>query len=95
MTRLFLVLTALAVLLMIAPAAPVPRDAEPVLYFPTKVGAGCVCDRNGVEETAVVTKVERKGDGWLVTREAVEADGRRQPEGEDPRQPRGDARVRP
>lgn len=75
-----LIITTSAALVTVAPAAPIPEAAkQPPLYFPTKVGTKCVYDQNGTEETVVVTEVERKGDGWLVTRELQPKVGKRRP----------------
>jgi len=75
MLRLLLIVTATAAL---APAAPVPKAPKP-LYHPIRVGDTAVYAHNGTEEAVVVAKVERKGEGWLVTRETVEKDGTRRP----------------
>ena len=52
--------------------------AEPVLYFPTKVGAKWVYGDDGSTYTMVVTKVEPKRDAALVTVSLVFPDGRTQ-----------------
>lgn len=60
--------TAVALLALVAPAAPLPKDAaKPKLYFPTTVGAKWVYERDGTEVTHVVTKVESKDDSKLVS----------------------------
>lgn len=85
MPRLRLIIPATAGLLIIvasattfAPAAPIPEAAKP-LYHPIRVGDAAVYDRNGVEETVVVSETKQKEDGWLVSREMVEQNGSKQP----------------
>jgi hypothetical protein len=77
MLRILAVLTALGALRVLASSTPGPNVnvAEPVLYFPTKVGAKWVYDDDGWTYTMVVTKVERKGDAALVTVSSVFPDG--------------------
>jgi hypothetical protein len=69
----FVALLAPALCLILAPAAPVPReDQYPVLYFPTKVGTKWVYE-DGTDEkiigerTETITEVEVKADGAIVT----------------------------
>ena len=53
---------------------------EPPLAFPTQVGTKWVYERNGAEETIVITAVkEEKGGAKLVTLERVAADETRIP----------------
>ena len=59
-------LAPVALVVGIAPAAPVPPEArKPMLYYPTRVGDELVYDRGGVEVTHVVTSVAEK-DGVKV-----------------------------
>lgn len=67
MTRFFLILMALVAVPALAPAAPVPRDAEPILYHHTKVGAvNTYRQSNGRVFTDTVVAVEQKGRGKVV-----------------------------
>src|SRR5262245_54660422 len=78
--RLFTALVALALLLVVAPAAPVPshlKPKNPPLFFPTKVGAKWVYRTGDLEETFVVTVVAEAGGTKVVTVVEVAADGQR------------------
>jgi hypothetical protein len=56
--------------------APIPKNlVTPVAYYPTKVGTKLVYDRNGDEETYLVTKVEKVENGTMVTTEEVRTTG--------------------
>ena len=91
MGRLFAAFLAVVACLSPLTAAPVPK-AGPPLYFPTTVGAEWVYEGAGREdETAVVSRVGRDGDGSAVVSRAagggnglaytdvvVDADGLRQ-----------------
>jgi hypothetical protein len=64
----------------IATAAPVPMHLMkdgPVTYYPVAVGTTLVYDRDGTEETRVISKVEAVEGGRMVTTELVKADGGR------------------
>src|SRR4029453_776509 len=77
MTRLVISVPALALLLSLAAAAPVPKGAEKApLYFPTKVGAKWVYDDDGHKYTMVVTDVEARDGRMVVTTGLVGSDGR-------------------
>ncbi|QEL15481.1 TapB family protein [Limnoglobus roseus] len=67
MSRALVVLFAAAPLVI---AAPVPKKAEAMLYFPTAIGAKWVYERpDGQGEEAVeVSEVEKGDGGWVVTR---------------------------
>jgi hypothetical protein len=50
-------------------AAPLPREIQAPLYFPTTVGAKWVYLKdNGQEERIEVSEVEKTGEGWIVSR---------------------------
>jgi hypothetical protein len=69
MSRLFLVVPVVALVISLAPAAPVPKEAnkqEPVL-FPTRVGDRLVHHLDGTELVSVVTAVEKRKDETVVT----------------------------
>ena len=59
---------AFAILAGTVVAAPVPKRADPVLYFPTAVGARWVYDRGDREETVEVSAVEREDGEVVVSR---------------------------
>jgi hypothetical protein len=65
--RSLVVLPAVTLLLTVAAAAPVPKQAKPPLYFPTKVGSKWVYQAGDKEWAEVVTKVEETAEGTLVT----------------------------
>src|SRR4051812_37098401 len=72
MRPLAIAATAVAVVLGLATAAPVPRGADrPVLYFPTKVGTKWVYRGTSAamtwEVTQVVTAVNDEGGAKVVT----------------------------
>jgi hypothetical protein len=79
--RLFFALVAVAVVLSLAPAAPVPKGADmPVLYFPTKVGAKWVYDEEKEEKVYIVTAVEKRDGSNVVSVGRVGSDGKTVPE---------------
>lgn len=61
----------------VALAAPVPKGAGAApVYFPTAVGAKWVYERpGGVDETVVVSAVEKDADGLVVAREGANGNG--------------------
>lgn len=69
MSRLLVLLSAVTLLLAVAPAAPVPPPPKtPPLYFPTTVGAKWVYQTEGNkdEKVEMVMKVEDKdGEKWV------------------------------
>ena len=68
MTRLIAAPAAIAALMSLAPAAPVPKAGpNPVCYFPTTVGDVLVYRSQERDMTRVVTAVEAKGDARVVT----------------------------
>ncbi len=68
MIRALAVLPALAVILAVAPAAPVPKErSKGPLYFPTAKGAKWVYALGQAELVEVVSAVERKGGATLVS----------------------------
>ena len=71
-------LTAVALALAAAPAAPAPRlkDAGPPSYFPITVGARWVYQSGQVEQTEVVTDVKTDGEATVVTVGSVLPDGK-------------------
>jgi hypothetical protein len=78
--RLSFALVAVAVVLTLAPAAPVPKGADkPTLYFPTKVGAKWVYDEEEGEKVYIVTAVEKRDESTVVTVGWVGSDGKTVP----------------
>lgn len=81
MTRLFIAVPALALLVALAPAAPVPHDAgkKPAIYLPTRVGSKAVyelfaCTPAG-RWAEVVTAVEWRYNRAVVTLRRTREDG--------------------
>jgi hypothetical protein len=79
MSRPFAVLLVAALLITLAPAAPVPTHLRkpPVYYYPTTVGTTWVYEDPNGEETLTITKVEDVDGGKLVTVETVTDTGRK------------------
>jgi hypothetical protein len=76
MNRL-LTITALTLLAALAPAAPVPRDADkPILYHPVQVGARWTYQTDSGERVLTVTRVEARGGTKVVHVGHVEAGGK-------------------
>ena len=73
MTRLLILTPTLTLLAALAPAAPVPKNTKPVLYFPTTVGAKAEYEHSGGTQTRTVTAVEDKDGAKLVTVEVDRA----------------------
>jgi len=69
------------VVLAPAPAAPIPKHLveTPAVYYPMKVGTKLVYDRNGKEETRLVTNVEKVDKGTMVTTMMVATNGTKSP----------------
>src|SRR4051812_11061988 len=60
-----------ALLGLVASAAPVPKDAPEEPYYPTKKGTTWTYRVNGREETFVVTDVQKKDGATYVTVEQI------------------------
>jgi hypothetical protein len=100
MPRLLAILSGLALLSAIAPAAPVPKDAEKSsdYYFPTTVGAKWVYQATHRRDwiwTRVVTKAEAKGEARIVSIGEVGEGGEVSPLGDIEVSPRGLFPLRP
>jgi hypothetical protein len=79
-SRLFAAPVAVAVVLSLAPAAPVPKGAEKSrLYFPTTVGAKWVYQDEGGDVTEVVTAVGQAEEATVVTVGRIGPDGKTVP----------------
>jgi hypothetical protein len=68
-TRLAAVLLAPALLLVAAPAAPIPKEKPQTPYYPTQKGAKWVYHFNGDDAPLVVTGVEEKDGAVIVSEE--------------------------
>jgi hypothetical protein len=69
-TRILTMSFTLAVVITVAAAAPVPKDAGPLPYYPTGVGASWTYDSNNVKPRRaelVVRTVEKKDNGIIVS----------------------------
>jgi hypothetical protein len=79
MARLLSALVCMVTAAALGPAAPVPKHLMPrdrPLEFPTRVGTKWVYERNGVEETHVISETKDEKDGTrLVSIERVAEDG--------------------
>ena len=85
MLRLSLAFAVFGLAIILASAAPVPRDADkPLLFYPTAIGTKRVYQwGNGVDKgsgfTTIVSDVKRKDGAWIVTVNIVKGEDHTDP----------------